>query len=160
MSTEAPRHSLILVVLHAFLALGALGGGLMMIISPGGSALGLAPELLEGSPFDSYLIPGIVLFTALGVLPCFVVYGLIARPAWEVAEVFNIYRDQHWAWTFSLYVGFILVLWIVGQVAMIKELFVLQLVFILLGVVIQAVTFLPATQRKYPAQSSSRPRST
>lgn len=149
MPAQRRRPSLTLVILHSFLALGAIGGGVMFLVSPDGSAMGLSLDLLGDSPFNSYLIPGVILLTTLGLLPALVVVGLTVRPSWKVLEGLNIYHDRHWSWTFSLYVGFILVLWIVGQVAMIRELSVLQLIFVLLGVVIQAVTLLPGTQRKY-----------
>ncbi len=143
------ERSILLVVLHSFLAVGAIGGGLLFIVSPSGDLSGLPVSLLDSSPFRSYLIPGLILFFALGALPAIVAFGLVKQWSWGLAQRLNIYKDRHWSWTFSLYVGFILIVWIVAQVALIKELAVLQLIFISLGLIIQIVTLLPGTQRRY-----------
>lgn len=149
MNAPARRFSLSLILLHAFLSLGALGGGLMFIIDPSGELMGLPRTLLDTSPFGSYLVPGIILLGALGILPAITAVALFSQRQWQAAQRLNVFKDMHWSWTFSLYIGFILILWIVGQVALIRELSVLQLIFILLGVLIQIVTLAPRTQRRY-----------
>src|SRR6202165_6029975 len=57
------------VVLEIFLGLGALFGGGALILGPDGHILGMPTSLLAGSPFPSYLLPGIILFTFVGVAP-------------------------------------------------------------------------------------------
>ena len=57
------------VVLEVFLGLGALFGGGALILAPDGHLLGMPTSLLSGSPFPSYLVPGIVLFTLVGLAP-------------------------------------------------------------------------------------------
>ncbi len=54
------------ILLHAFMAVSALPAGFLLVQAPDGSSLGLPPGLIAGSPFDSYLIPGLVLFIVLG----------------------------------------------------------------------------------------------
>jgi hypothetical protein len=49
-----------------FIGLGAVGGGLGLVLEPSGSDVGLPLELLETSPFSTYLIPGMVLLTVNG----------------------------------------------------------------------------------------------
>lgn len=53
-------------ILHGFVGLGALAGGGAAIINPN-NPLGIPPESLEGSPFTTYLIPGIILFAVIGL---------------------------------------------------------------------------------------------
>jgi len=53
--------------LQIFIGLGAVGGGLGLILEPSGSNFGIPLELLENSPFSTYLVPGIVLFTINGL---------------------------------------------------------------------------------------------
>ena len=53
--------------LQAFIGLGAVGGGLGLILKPSGAILGLPLELLESSPFSTYLVPGIVLLAVNGL---------------------------------------------------------------------------------------------
>ena len=54
-------------VLQAFIGVGAVAGGLGLALSPGGENLGMPLELLEETPFATFLIPGIVLFVANGL---------------------------------------------------------------------------------------------
>jgi len=57
------------VVLEVFLGLGALFGGGALILAPDGHLLGMPVKLLAGSPFPSFLVPGIILFGLIGVGP-------------------------------------------------------------------------------------------
>lgn len=57
------------IALEIFLGLGALFGGGAFILGPDGHLLGMPTKLLAGSPFTSYLIPGIILFTFIGIAP-------------------------------------------------------------------------------------------
>lgn len=56
-------------MLEVFLGLGALFGGGALILAPDGHLLGMPTTLLAGSPFPSYVVPGIVLFTLVGLAP-------------------------------------------------------------------------------------------
>jgi hypothetical protein len=57
------------LVLEALLSIGALGGGLVLMIGPRGEIMPLPLSALAGSPFDTYLVPGVILFGILGVGP-------------------------------------------------------------------------------------------
>lgn len=58
----------ILISLLLFLGVSAIGGGGALIISPSGKLLGGLPlSILAQSPFPDFLIPGIILFTILGL---------------------------------------------------------------------------------------------
>jgi hypothetical protein len=64
-----PGIARLVVVLEIFLGLGALFGGGAFILAPDGHLLGMPTSLLAGSPFPSFLVPGIVLFTFVGIAP-------------------------------------------------------------------------------------------
>lgn len=55
-----------LFVIHLFVGLGAMAGGLAAILNPI-DPLGAPLSLLYGSPFRSYLLIGLFLFTVLGL---------------------------------------------------------------------------------------------
>lgn len=143
------KSSLLLVFLHSFLAIGALFGGMFLIVDSHGELSGLPLSLLEGSLFNSYLIPGIILFSMLGIIPAITAIALVKGFHWNLVERLNLFKDKHWSWAFSLYIGFVLIIWIIIQVAIIKELFILHFIYIFLGLIIQIVTLLPITQRIY-----------
>jgi hypothetical protein len=56
----------ILFALHLFIGIGALFGGSLAIINPQ-EPLGMTTEALKNGPFENYLIPGIFLFTIIGL---------------------------------------------------------------------------------------------
>jgi hypothetical protein len=60
-------YRLILGILLAMVAAGALPAGLAMVIDPSGVENGMDVQILSGSPFRSFLIPGMVLFTINGL---------------------------------------------------------------------------------------------
>jgi hypothetical protein len=68
-SPPLPWIARLAVVLEIFLGLGALFGGGALILGPDGHILGMPTSLLAGSPFPSYLLPGIILFTFIGIAP-------------------------------------------------------------------------------------------
>jgi hypothetical protein len=66
---QLPGIARLAVVLEIFLGLGALFGGGALLLAPDGHLLGMPTTLLAGSPFPSFLVPGIILFTFLGLGP-------------------------------------------------------------------------------------------
>jgi hypothetical protein len=59
----------VLIILQFMLGIGAFFGGGALVLSPDGTLLRMPMELLRYSPFHSFLIPGIILLSVLGVLP-------------------------------------------------------------------------------------------
>jgi hypothetical protein len=57
------------VSLEVFLSVGALGGGLALMLGPRGEIIPLPVSALRGSPFETYFAPGLILFCALGLGP-------------------------------------------------------------------------------------------
>ena len=55
--------------LEIFLGVGAIGGGAALMLGPRGEIIPLPISALAGTPFGSYLVPGLILFTVLGVGP-------------------------------------------------------------------------------------------
>jgi hypothetical protein len=51
----------------AFLALGAVGGGAFMIAAPDGHLMQWDTGMLAGSPFDDFLVPGLILGGLFGL---------------------------------------------------------------------------------------------
>ncbi|MFS0871896.1 hypothetical protein [Paenibacillus xylanilyticus] len=138
-----------LIILQGFLGIGAIVGGGVLIIDPSGNLINLPNSLLEHSPFGNFLIPGIILLLVLGIMPIVVAISLIAHSHWGVGEKLNLYPDRYWAWTFSLYTGFALHIWIMVQVYWIQIVSVIHLLYFSWALAIQVVTLLPGVQRRY-----------
>jgi branched-subunit amino acid transport protein AzlD len=97
---------LIVAGLLVFNGVAALFGGGNLMSSPDGSSLSLSEGWLKHTPFNSYLIPGIILFATNGIFS-FVVLALI---------VFGI---KKYPW-YVMAQGAVLTGWIVIQVLMIR----------------------------------------
>lgn len=67
------------VVLLAFLSLGAFVGSIPMIFDPSGRTMRLPSSSLRYSPFHSFLIPGLILFVANGILALVVLWMVWKR---------------------------------------------------------------------------------
>ena len=102
----------VFLIVLGFLAVGAIGGGIVLIISPDGALIGLPLSEFKNLPFNSYLIPGIILFSVLGVIPLLLIIALLNKPESKIAEQINIFKDMHWSWTYSIYIAFALIGWI------------------------------------------------
>ena len=144
----------LLAFLLFFLALGGFFGGINLVLYPSGESLSMPVSYLQHSPFEDYLIPGLILLFLMGVLPLGLVYALLARPSWTWANALNIYAGQHWAWTYSVYAGIILIIWIDIQIMLVGYGHIIQTIYALLGVVITVTALLPSTKTYY-AQSDS-----
>jgi hypothetical protein len=140
----------ILIALLLFLGVSAIGGGLLLIISPSGKLLGGLPlSILEHSPFSDFLIPGIILFFILGLSPCFISIALIKKPPNELAEKFNLFKDMHWAWSFSIYIAFALIIWIQVETIFVQGTGWLQTFYMLYAIPIIFIALLPQVRTIY-----------
>lgn len=135
-----------LYVLHMLLATGAVYGGWSLMTNP--YEFGMQAEWLSETPFHSFFLPGFILFIFNGIFPLFILWGLLFKPVWPAADIFNIYRDRHWAWTYSLFSGIILIIWITVQLTMVPA-FWLQPVCLFAGVLILVLTLWPGTMQYY-----------
>lgn len=139
----------ILIFLLTFLGLGAIAGGGAFILAPDGSAIGMPLTVLANSPFTNFLIPGIILFTILGICPFLLIIALVKKPGSVFAEKLNFFNDMHWSWSFSVYLSFALIIWIQAQMQFIQQMSWLHFVYTILGVLILAVALLPQVRKLY-----------
>jgi magnesium-transporting ATPase (P-type) len=138
------------IFLLAFLGISAIGGGGALIISPSGKLLGGLPlSILKNSPFQDFLFPGIILFLVLGILPCLVVYALIKKPENKWAERLNFFKDMYWAWSFSIYIAFALIIWLQVEMFFIQAVNWLHNFYMIWAIFIIFVALLPEVRSFY-----------
>jgi hypothetical protein len=94
------------MVLLGFLGITSIIGAVPMIVDPSGQWMRMPLSLLEHSPFRTFLIPGIILLLANGVLSLLVLVATVRR------------RPQY-AWGVALQ-GCILTGWIVVEVVLLR----------------------------------------
>jgi len=107
-------------VLQVFIGVGAVGGGLGLVLEPSGAILGIPLETLEDSPFSTYLVPGIVLFTVNGL-------GSLVG----AAASFTRYR---YAGETAVALGVFLFVWIILQIYWFAGLHWLHALYLGLGI--------------------------
>ncbi len=139
----------LLIFLLAFLGLGAMFGGGVLMISPSGKLFGMPLWLLDNSPFNSFLIPGIVLFALLGVLPILTLAALIKRPVNRLAEKLNLFADMYWAWSFSIYIAFALIIWIQVEMYFLQAVHWSHSLYMLVALAIMFTALLPQARNRY-----------
>lgn len=110
----------ILFLLVSFTALTAIISGLLMIYDPTGSFFQMPLNLLSGSLFKSYLIPGVIL--------AFLVGGTNL-----VAVVLNLMRNKS-RYNWAIAAGVMISGWIIVQMIMISTFSWLQLLYLVIGI--------------------------
>jgi hypothetical protein len=93
----------LLMLLDVFVALSAVGGG----VSLAGATDGFPREWLEGSPFNSYVVPGLILAVAVGGAAAVASIAMIRRP---------ILGAQ-----LSTLAGLVLLGWIAGEMLLLHQ---------------------------------------
>jgi hypothetical protein len=114
----------LLIIIVALEGISGLLGGLSLIIDPTGELIGLPVGWLGGSFFPDYFIPGIILFTILGVFPMITLAGLI--------------NSTRRALIYARLVGYVLVIWIAVEILIVgyKPDPPLQLICGIVGIII------------------------
>jgi len=124
-------------LLQAFISLGAMAGGFMLVIDPSGAAMGLPLSLLDGSMFTDYLIPGLFLFLING-------FGSM------LGAILSFAKARH-AGEAAITLGAILVAWIVIQVGIILSIHWLHVFYFALGIIEMVLAVLVMRARKKAA---------
>ncbi|MBX2892723.1 MAG: hypothetical protein KF734_17475 [Saprospiraceae bacterium] len=135
-----------LFLLLLLLGISAAFGGWVLMTQP--ETFGMPPEWLSQSPFGSFFLPGLILFVFNGLFPLFAAAGLLLKPNWPWANIFNIYHDRHWGWAYSLFSGIIIIIWITVQITMVASSW-LQPAYLAVGLLILIFTLWPSTMRHY-----------
>ena len=109
-----------LFILHVFVGLGAMGGGMMAILNPQGPG-GMPIDSLKNSPFSNFLIPGIILFTIIGLGNIF-------------SAITILFKSRVQGYISSVF-GWALVIWIIVQCIMLNIVIYLHVIFFIIGLV-------------------------
>ncbi len=134
MPDKRPISFYALLTLLFFQSVSGLYGGGALIMDPTGNLLQMPTALLQGTPFQDFLIPGGILFIVLGIFPLIIFVG-----SWQ---------RRIWAWSGAILVSIALIIWIGVEVAMIGYVSdpPLQLIYGLVGLALLILTQLPTVR--------------
>lgn len=119
-----------------------------MLTDPTGSSLQM-DDVLPLLPVGDYTLPGLFLLFVMGAGPLFLIYGLLARPNRTRTGEPSHGAGHHWAWTGTIALGGLLMLWLVVQGVLIGFKWPIQYVTAVNGVLIIAVALVPRVKRLY-----------
>jgi len=145
---KLPPVVMLLFDLLLFLGVGGFAGGAALLLGPDGHIMGFAPDLLKGTPFTNYFIPGLLLFLFVGIYPFFTAYSLYNRPDWRLPTQLNPFKKMHWVWAACFLAGAFVSIWIMAQMAYLGYISNLQPLYFIFGLVIITLT-LSSNVRRY-----------
>ena len=114
-------------ILQLFVALGALVAGAMFILEPSGRLLQAPLEMLKGTWFGNFLLPGIILFCVNGI-------------GQALAGILTLRRDARAGIVGGVF-GLGLIIWLFVQVTLIGGGYLIQNVFFAIGIVETTLAF-------------------
>lgn len=144
---KRPAAVYLLIVVLLLQSITALICGALMVLDPSGTSLQLPIVVLKGAPFSTFLIPGIFLFSCLGLLPLLAIYALLSKRGNDPFRAVNFYPEFRSGFMLSLFCGFATVIWITVQLHFTQTYHWLQTVYDSVGLVILILALLPATMR-------------
>ena len=104
-----PTLRILAVFLLLFLGFGGVYGALMLISDPSGAKFDWSLDLLNGTPFNSFLIPGIVLLIVNGLFPISVAVITVLK--------------KSYTHTLILFQGVIVIIWLSVQLLLNPDFF-------------------------------------
>lgn len=149
MNTHRPSRLLLTLSLCLlFLGINGIVGGVLMLSDPHGSPMGLSVSDLERTPFQSFLIPGLVLLLVWGGGSLLTLAGLW-RTDWQLLAALSRRTHQHWAWVCSILLGAGLLVWLTVQVFTLPSVAAIQFILYALALLLVGLPLLPAMRRYY-----------
>ncbi len=125
---------IILGIVQLLVAVGALPAGYLMMANPDGSGLGMTPEILAGSPFMDFFIPGLFLFTVNGLF--------------NLLNAIACFVKFRYAPESGLILGIVLMTWVAVQVSIIGLSHFLQPTYFVIGIMEAALAGWLISERK------------
>lgn len=112
----------VLMVLLALNGISATYGGWVLASDPTGATMHMSPTWLQASPFDNYLIPGVILMVVLGI--------------GSIVSLVLLAMRRPFAPYLTMMEGAATMIWIITQVVMVQLFSWLQVLYLVVGALI------------------------
>ncbi|MEP7129378.1 MAG: hypothetical protein ABI729_10940 [Chitinophagales bacterium] len=107
-------------LLLGFVAMSSAFSGVLLLLHPDGSTLNLSTELLNGTPFNDFFIPGLILSVVVG--------------GTHLAAIVQNMKHATTQYTWAMAAGITLSGWIIFQMLLIGSEQWLQLFYLVIGI--------------------------
>ncbi|MBK9578791.1 MAG: hypothetical protein IPO40_17095 [Fibrobacteres bacterium] len=87
----------VLLFLLVFEFISAIPYGLMLAFDPSGKVAGMDVEVLKETVFSNYFIPGLILFSVIGIGSSLLAASILLRPNWSWFAFVNPVKSLHWS---------------------------------------------------------------
>jgi hypothetical protein len=101
-----------------FLGLTALGGGIELILYRHGGTF-VDAAWLELIPFNTFLVPGLILAGGFGIGSLLAGIGMWRRMRWSAVEPIELATGYHWSWSLTIALGVGFAGWVASDILMI-----------------------------------------
>ena len=116
-----------LFILVSFIAVTSTLSGLLMISNPDGGILNLPLSLLDGTPFNDFLIPGILLTGVVGFVNLLAVF-------------YNLQRHPN-RYNWAIAGGMMISGWIITQMILIQTIHWLHIIYLGIGLLVILIAY-------------------
>lgn len=116
----------VLLILISFITLTALPVGILLVLEPDGSSLGLPVEFLSHSLFPDFFISGVLALIIGGS---------------SLVSLFMIMNNSPWSYKMALASGVVLVLWIIAELVVMPYYHWLQSLYLATGILIALTSY-------------------
>jgi len=145
-----PAGIVALAALLGLLTIGALQGGIAMVISPT-EPLGMTVEYLDKAPVDDYFLPGLFLL-GIAAVSITTIAGLILGWRWSWASRTESRIGYRWPWLGAVSIGGILLVFEIVELFMVPFHPVMHPLLITGSLVILIMSLTPSARRYLAAK--------
>jgi hypothetical protein len=149
-TSRRPASILMIIALEIILAILGFFSGISFLQDPSGGTHGMDTSILMTTPISDFTPVGLFFVTCYGILPSLAIYGLWKLPRWQWTDAFNKWTRKNWAWTATVVIGIILIVWIAVEVTLIGSPIglprFLQVAMASLGGILIALAMLPCVR--------------
>ena len=134
-----------LAVLLGLLSIGALQGGIAMVVDPL-APLGMSVDYLERTPIDDYFLPGLFLL-GIAAASLLAIPGLLFSWEWRWASKIESRVGYKWPWVAVVATGGILLLFELIELFVVPFHPIMHPLLIAVSLAILGLAFTPSTRR-------------
>jgi hypothetical protein len=145
----------LLVLVLFLLSLGGFSGGIPMLADPDSGGYLDFSNMLPLLPVNNFILPGLFLTFFMGLYPLILVYGLIARPVWQLADKLSKWSGHYWAWTGTILLSIGIAIWL-GYEGWLVGWWPITYITAVQGVLILLLALFPNVRKFYQNQGEIR----